>query len=161
MALPLPAATAGLQQGATRGIATGQRHHPCSGHRHRLLARHRLADQLHASALRHVPAHHITLRPGRLGRLRLLCVTLSILLGPAPLSDVRTRRNADPLGAGRPEDRRARSPGRDAGSQGSLVTDRPGLLMIIDKGLTSKAFERPLSEQGITLLRLSHKKEVL
>ena len=42
-----------------------------------------------------------------------------------------------------------------------LIADRPGLLMITDKGFASKAFERSLSEQGITLLRPSRKKEIL
>lgn len=40
-----------------------------------------------------------------------------------------------------------------------LVTDRPGLLLICDKGFASKAFERSLSQQGITLLRPSRKDE--
>jgi hypothetical protein len=42
-----------------------------------------------------------------------------------------------------------------------LVAERPGLLLIGDKGFASKAFERSLSAQGITLLRPSRKKEVL
>lgn len=42
-----------------------------------------------------------------------------------------------------------------------LVADRAGLLLITDKGFASKPFERSLSEQGITLLRPSRKKEVL
>jgi hypothetical protein len=42
-----------------------------------------------------------------------------------------------------------------------LVAERPGLLLISDKGFASKPFERSLSEQGITLLRPSRKKEIL
>lgn len=42
-----------------------------------------------------------------------------------------------------------------------LVADRAGLLLITDKGFASKPFERSLSEQGITLLRPSRKKEAL
>jgi Transposase DDE domain len=42
-----------------------------------------------------------------------------------------------------------------------LVRARPGLLLISDKGFASKAFERSLSEQGITLLRPSRKTEVM
>jgi hypothetical protein len=42
-----------------------------------------------------------------------------------------------------------------------LVRQRPGLLLISDKGFASKAFERSLFEQGITLLRPSRKKEVI
>jgi len=42
-----------------------------------------------------------------------------------------------------------------------LVADRQGLLLITDKGFASKPFERSLSEQGITLLRPSRKREVL
>lgn len=42
-----------------------------------------------------------------------------------------------------------------------LVAERPGLLLITDKGFASKPFERSLSEQGITLLRPSRKKEAM
>lgn len=42
-----------------------------------------------------------------------------------------------------------------------LVAERKGLLLITDKGFASKPFERSLSEQGITLLRPSRKKEVM
>lgn len=42
-----------------------------------------------------------------------------------------------------------------------LVAERHGLLLISDKGFASKPFERSLSEQGITLLRPSRKKEVM
>ncbi|MFJ5157501.1 transposase [Streptomyces sp. NPDC088353] len=42
-----------------------------------------------------------------------------------------------------------------------LVRKRLGILLISDKGFASKAFERSLSEQGITLLRPSRKKEVM
>jgi hypothetical protein len=43
----------------------------------------------------------------------------------------------------------------------ALVRERPGLLLISDKGFASKTFERSLSEQGITLLRPSRKRELL
>ncbi|HKS48889.1 MAG TPA: transposase [Amycolatopsis sp.] len=42
-----------------------------------------------------------------------------------------------------------------------MIKDRAGLLLISDKGFAAKTFERSLSEQGITLLRPSRKKEVL
>ncbi|WP_435113976.1 IS982 family transposase [Nocardiopsis synnemataformans] len=42
-----------------------------------------------------------------------------------------------------------------------LVADRKGLLLITDKGFASQSFERSLSEQGVTLLRPSRKKEAL
>ncbi len=42
-----------------------------------------------------------------------------------------------------------------------LVNARQGLLLISDKGFASKPLERSLSEQGITLLRPSRKKEIL
>jgi hypothetical protein len=42
-----------------------------------------------------------------------------------------------------------------------LIADRPGLLLITDKGFASKRFEKSLSEQGITLLRPSRKNEVI
>ena len=40
-----------------------------------------------------------------------------------------------------------------------LVRERPGLLLISDKGFASKPFEQSLSAQGITLLRPSRKDE--
>jgi Transposase DDE domain len=42
-----------------------------------------------------------------------------------------------------------------------LIKDRPGLLLIADKGFASQPFERSLCAQGITLLRPSRKKEIL
>jgi hypothetical protein len=42
-----------------------------------------------------------------------------------------------------------------------LIADRPGLLLITDKGFASKKFEKSLSEQAITLLRPSRKNEVM
>jgi hypothetical protein len=39
-----------------------------------------------------------------------------------------------------------------------LVRERPGLLLITDKGFASRAFERSLVEQDITLLRPSMKR---
>lgn len=43
--------------------------------------------------------------------------------------------------------------------EASLVVDRPGLLLISDKGFASKEFENDLSMRGITLLRPSFKRE--
>ncbi|GAA0523040.1 MULTISPECIES: IS982 family transposase [Streptomyces] len=40
-----------------------------------------------------------------------------------------------------------------------LVSDRPGLLLIADKGFASKEFEKDLTMRGITLLRPSFKRE--
>jgi hypothetical protein len=40
-----------------------------------------------------------------------------------------------------------------------LVAERPGLLLIADKGFASREFERSLSAQGITLLRPTRKNE--
>jgi hypothetical protein len=42
-----------------------------------------------------------------------------------------------------------------------LIKTRQGLLLISDKGFASKPFEESLSQQGITLLRPSRKKEIL
>jgi hypothetical protein len=41
-----------------------------------------------------------------------------------------------------------------------LVKERQGLMLITDKGFASKTFEQSLSENGITLLRPSRKKEI-
>jgi hypothetical protein len=40
-----------------------------------------------------------------------------------------------------------------------LTTDRPGLLLIADKGFASQQFEADLADRGITLLRPSFKRE--
>ena len=40
-----------------------------------------------------------------------------------------------------------------------LVAERPGILLISDKGFAGKAFEKDLAEQGIQLLRPSRKRE--
>ena len=40
-----------------------------------------------------------------------------------------------------------------------LATDRPGLLLIADKGFASRRFETDLADRGITLLRPSFKRE--
>ncbi|WEB43603.1 hypothetical protein MOV08_32890 [Streptomyces yunnanensis] len=40
-----------------------------------------------------------------------------------------------------------------------LVRERPGLLLITDKGFASRVFERSLCERGISLLRPSVKRE--
>lgn len=39
------------------------------------------------------------------------------------------------------------------------VADRPGLLLISDKGFTSKTFENDLAMRGVNLLRHSIKRE--
>jgi hypothetical protein len=41
----------------------------------------------------------------------------------------------------------------------SLVTERPGLLLITDKGFAAKGFEAQLAQYGITLIRPSFKRE--
>ena len=68
--------------------------------------------------------------------------------------------HADPVGAGQPE---ARTSGRCWRrcwtSTPDLVADRPGLLLIADKGFASKEFETDLAERGIELLRPSFKRE--
>jgi hypothetical protein len=46
-------------------------------------------------------------------------------------------------------------------AEADLITARRGLLLITDKGFASKPFERSLSDQGITLMRPSRKKETL
>lgn len=46
-------------------------------------------------------------------------------------------------------------------AEAEMIKDRPGLLLISDKGFASKTFERSLSEQGVTLLRPARKKEIM
>ncbi|MCX4632653.1 hypothetical protein [Streptomyces sp. NBC_01443] len=43
--------------------------------------------------------------------------------------------------------------------EAGLVTDRPGLLLISDKGFASKEFENDLAMRGVELLRPSFKRE--
>ncbi|MDH6705785.1 hypothetical protein P3T27_002507 [Kitasatospora sp. MAA19] len=67
-------------------------------------------------------------------------------------------RDADHVGTGQPEDRRARGPRRDAAMlevDPDLVAQREGILSISDKGFASKPFEKELADQGIQLLRAS------
>jgi hypothetical protein len=42
-----------------------------------------------------------------------------------------------------------------------IVGERPGFLLVTDRGFASKPFERSLSAQGIALLRTSRKREVM
>jgi len=62
---------------------------------------------LDAGAVRDVPAGRATLGCGRMGRIRVLRLALEVLLGASPVPSVRPGRDADPVGAGRPEDRGA------------------------------------------------------
>ena len=112
--VPLPAPAAGLQQAAACRTATDQNGDPGPGPRQRLLVRQPLDCRLHPDPLRHVPPDSATLGPGRLGRLRLLRLAFAVLLGTAAVPGVYPGRDADPVGAGQPEDRRTRGPGRDA-----------------------------------------------
>lgn len=41
----------------------------------------------------------------------------------------------------------------------ALLADRPGLLLIADKGFAAKRFEQDLADRGVTLLRPNRKKE--
>ena len=61
----------------------------------------------HSGAARHVALERPAVRPGGLGRLRLLRLPLPLLLGPAAVPGVYTDGHADHVGSGQPEDRRA------------------------------------------------------
>src|ERR1017187_3578687 len=79
----LPASAVRIQQAATRRAAPGQAHDPGAGDRQRLLVRQPLDHRLDSGAVRNVASDRAAIQPGRLGRLWILGLSLSVLLGPA------------------------------------------------------------------------------
>jgi hypothetical protein len=107
--------------------------------------------------VRPIEAHRETLRPGRLGRLRLLLVTLKVLLGTATASDLHPIRPADRLGPDHPEDRRTPRPDRSTGTRPPSAGRSPRKLIIADKGYVSAELDRWLTDRGIRLIRPSYR----
>ena len=68
---------------------------------------HRMGRRLHSGGMRPLAASCQALGPGRLGRLRVLREPFPLVLGAAAVPDHHPGRDAGPVGAGRPEDRRA------------------------------------------------------
>ena len=112
--VPVSARPVRLQQAASRRGRAGPDADPGAGRRHRGVDRRHLADRLDPGRVRPVPAHRQAVRPGRLGRLRLLRQPLPLLLGAAPASGLHPRRAADHVRARQPQDRRTRSRPRPA-----------------------------------------------
>src|SRR5699024_6208964 len=115
--LPLHPQGPRIQQATASSTTPDQSVDPHPGPRHRLLERHRVDRRLHAGALRHLPLHPATFPAGRLGQLRLLRVALAAVLGAAALPGLRPLGHADPVGAGRSQDRRARGVVLDVGGR--------------------------------------------
>jgi hypothetical protein len=89
-----------------RAAAAGQAGHPGPGRRQRLLVRRRMDRRFHPGRMRPLPAHRPALGHGRLGELRILRQPFALVLGTAAVPDLHPRRDADPVGTGRPQDRR-------------------------------------------------------
>lgn len=110
------------------------------------------------SAVWDVPADSETFGDGGLGRIWVLRVPLPVLLGPTPVPGLHAGWHADPVGPSpKMDEREVLQSMLDV--EAGLVTDRPGLPLISDKGFASKEFENDLAMRGIELLRPSFKRE--
>ena len=99
--------------------------------------------------VRDVAADGQALGPGRLGRIRVLRLTLAVLLGPAAVPGLhpdRACRSPGPWPTRRSDEREVLAAMLDR--EPHLVADRPGLLLIADKGFASKEFETDLALPG-------------
>jgi hypothetical protein len=117
-----------------------------------------MGHRLDPGRVRPIEADRETLELGRVGRLRLLRLTLPLLLGTASAPDLHTLRPADRLDTGHPERRRTSEILTAAlEDDPSLLTSRPGQLIIADKGYVSADLDRWLADRGIRLLRPSYR----
>ena len=78
------------------------------------MARRRVGHRLHAGGMRPLEADRATLAAGRLGRIRLLRITFTLVLGAALAPGMHPVRPADRVAPGRSEGRRPASPDRRA-----------------------------------------------
>ena len=106
--VPVLAWSGRVQQAAAQVRRAVAGDDPAARRRHRRVGRRHLADRLDADRVRPIAAHHATIQPRRLGRLRLLRVALPLLLGAAPAPRVHPGRTADHVRLGQPESRRTR-----------------------------------------------------
>ena len=104
------ATTSGCATAATMLRAVIAHLAPCTSSVHR----RRVGGRLDAGRVRPLAGDRETLRPGRVGRVRLLRLALPLLLGPAAAPGVHPARAAGRLGADRRQGRRTRNPARDA-----------------------------------------------
>ena len=107
--------------------------------------------------MRPLTTHSETLTAGRVGRLRLLLLTLTILLGPAAASDLHTIRAAGRVGLATPKTDERQVLIAVLEDDPDLIASRPGQLIIADKGYVSAELDRWLAERGIRLIRPSYR----
>ena len=97
-------------------------------------------------ALRHLPAHPTTLRPGWLGQLRLLRQPLPLVLGSEAVPGHHRPRHAGDVVSGRSETRRTRGRPRTTRPRPRPPPAAPVVVLIGDKGFSGHGFEaRPPS----------------
>src|SRR3954468_20227397 len=107
--------------------------------------------------MRTLAPHHPALRSGRLGRLRLLPLSFALLLG------LRLHLVCTP--AGLPITWALATPKLDERQvlmavldhDPDLIAERPGLLIVANKGYVSAELDRWLTERGVRLLRPSYR----
>jgi hypothetical protein len=106
--------TVGLQQAPPRGDRNAARGHRASGCVHLPVHRRCVGGRLDSGRVRAIAGDYETLRPGRVGRVRVLRVALALLLGTASAPGVRPVGAAGGIRADRRQGRRARHSARDA-----------------------------------------------
>ncbi|PWK31004.1 hypothetical protein BC793_1351 [Actinoplanes xinjiangensis] len=107
--------------------------------------------------MRPVKTDRETLRAGRLGRLRLLLVTLTLLLGPAAPPDLHAAGLpiSWSLADAKADERQVLAAALE--EDPGLLAARPGQLIIADKGYVWAELDRWLAERGARLLRPSYR----
>jgi len=109
--------------------------------------------------MRPVSANDETVPAGRVGRLRLLLITLPVLLGTAAPSGLHAGGPADHVRVANPK-----IDERDVAidmfdHDPSLLAGRAGQTILADKGYVSAEFERILNERGVEVVRPARKDE--
>lgn len=120
--------------------------------------RRRMGGGLHPGGVRPLPGDRGAFRPRRMGRVRLLRLALTVLLGTAAAPGVHPARVTDRLGPDRRQSRRTRGRDRAPGHHRGTSPRRVQLL-IADKNYYVRAFESELDAAGIDLLRKACKGE--
>jgi hypothetical protein len=112
-----------------------------------------VGDRLHAGRVCPLAGDGTPQRPGWLGTVRLLCLPLALLLGPAPAHAGHLARPAHRFRA-----HRAKADERQVlldilAADPNLASGRPGQVLIGDKHYYGRDFEAHLAAAGIRLLR--------
>jgi hypothetical protein len=158
--VPLPAAAALLQQAPAIRASAAQAHDPGAGHGQRFLVRQPLDRRFDAGSVRNVAPGGAAIEPGRVGAVRILCVTFPVLLGASELYLVCTPAGMPvmwALASAKTGEREVLSAMLEVDA--GLVATREGIVLISGKGFASGPFEQELLDQGIALLRPSRKRE--